>query len=395
MTWSKHASGALALALSAGLIAAGCGSDDSSSSKSSSSSGSGSKGGTVKVGMVLDMTGPVGFAGVEAKKGIDLAVKQANDSDALGDGTKISVNIQDAASDPKQAASLTQKVARDDSVPVIMVGPGSAGSLAAVPITQKAKLPTDVLESGSPGIVETGDLIYRSSTPQDKFTGLMAEHFKNKGVKTVIQVYNNDIPTNASLAKDVWPGLAKQNGFTITSSEAVPVTATNFGTIASKIASEKPDAVMLHLSGAQYVSFISAVKRAGYTGIIGGGQGASSGTLTPLGKLADGVVYVAEFSSSSDLPVAQKFNDAIKASTGKDATLYASSGYDSMNFIIDALKQAKGDYSREGVAKGMAAAAAAGNPDATTGPVTFENRDARIKGSLVEWKDGKDTIIQP
>jgi branched-chain amino acid transport system substrate-binding protein len=389
MTWSKTG----ALALSAGLIAAGCGGSDSSSSSGSSSSSS--KGGDVKVAMVLDMTGPVGFAGVEAKKGIDLAVKQANDADALGGGKKIVVNIQDAASDPKQAASLTQKVSRDDSVPVIMIGPGSAGSLAAAPITQKAKLPTAVLESGSPGIVETGDFIYRTSTPQDKFTGLMAQHFKNKGVKSVIQVYNNDIPTNESLAKDVWPNLAKQYGFNITSSEAVPVTATNFGTIASKIASEKPDAVMLHLSGAQYVSFISAVKRAGYEGIIGGGQGASSGTLTPLGKQADGVLYVAEFSSSSDLPVAQKFNDAIKQSTGKDATLYASSGYDSMNFIVESLKDAKGDYSREGVAKGMAAAAQSGNPDATTGPVTFENRDARIKGSLVEWQDGKDTIITP
>ena len=165
--------------------------------------------------MVLDMTGAVGFAGVEAKKGIDLAVKEANDSDALGDGSKIEVSIEDAASDPKQAASLTQKVTRDDDVPVIMVGPGSAGSLAAVPITQKAKLPTAVLESGAPGIVETGDFIYRTSTPQDKFTGLMAEHFQNKGVKKIIQVYNNDIPTNNSLATEVWPGLAKQYGFTI------------------------------------------------------------------------------------------------------------------------------------------------------------------------------------
>jgi branched-chain amino acid transport system substrate-binding protein len=391
MTWSKQATGALALALSAGLIAAGCGSSDNSSS---SSSGSSSGGKDVKVGMVLDMTGPVGFAGVEAKKGIDLAVKEANDSNALG-GAKVEVNIQDAASDPKQAASLTSKVAKDDSVPVIMVGPGSAGALAAVPITQRAKLPTDVLESGSPGIVETGDFIYRSSAPQDKFTGLMAQHFQNKGVKTVIQVYNNDIPTNDSLATKVWPGLASQHGFKITSSEAVPVTATNFGTIASKIASQKPDAVMLHLSGAQYVSFISAVKRAGYNGIIGGGQGASSGTLKPLGKLADGVVYVAEFSSKSTLPAAQKFVSALEKDTGQPATLYASSGYDSMNFIIDALKAAKGDYSRAGVAKGMAAAAQAGNPNATTGPVTFENRDARIKGSLVEWKNGQDNVIQP
>jgi branched-chain amino acid transport system substrate-binding protein len=233
------------------------------------------------------------------------------------------------------------------------------------------------------------------NAPQDKFTNLMAQHFQNKGVKKVIQVYNNDIPTNNSLATEIWPKLAAEYGFTIESSEAVGATATNFGTIASKIASAKPDAVMLHLSGAQYVAFISAVKRAGYAGIIGGGQGASSGTLAPLGKQADGVVYVAEFSASSDLPVAQKFNDAIKAATGKNATLYASSGYDATNFIIKALKEAKGDYTREGVAKGMAAVAAAGNPDATTGPVTFENRDARIKGSLVEWRDGKDTIITP
>lgn len=390
MNWRS----ALAVAMTAGLVVAGCGGDASNSS--SASSGSGSKGGgTVKVGMVLDMTGPVGFAGVEAKKGIDLAVKQANESNALGDGSKIEVSIQDAASDPKQAASLAEKVARDNDVPVAMIGPGSAGALAAAPILQRAKVPTAVLESGSPGIVEAGDHIYRTSAPQETFTNLMAQHFKNQGVKRIIQVYNNDIPTNNSLAKEVWPKLAQQYGFQIVSSEAASATATNFGAIASKIASTKPDAVMLHLSGAQYVAFISAVRRAGYTGIIGAGQGASSGTLTPLGKQADGVLYVAEFSASSPLPAAQKFNDAFQQATGKDATLYASSGFDSMNFIIKSLKAAKGDYSREGVAKGMASVASTGNPDATTGPVTFENRDARIKGSLVEWKGGKDTIITP
>jgi branched-chain amino acid transport system substrate-binding protein len=391
MNWRS----ALAVAMTAGLVVAGCGGDDGDSGTASSGSSNGKGGGTVKVAMVLDMTGAVGFAGVEAKKGIDLAVKEANENDALGDGSKIEVSIEDAASDPKQAASLAQKVTRDDDVPVTMIGPGSAGALAAAPILQKAKVPTAVLESGAPGIVETGDFIYRTSTPQDKFTNLMAQHFQREGVKRIIQVYNNDIPTNNSLATEIWPKLASQYGFKIDSSEAVGATATNFGTIASKIASAKPDAVMLHLSGAQYVAFISAVKRAGYTGIIGGGQGASSGTLSSLGKQADGVVYVAEFSASSDLPAAQKFNEQIKAATGKDATLYASSGYDSMNFIIKSLKEAKGDYTREGVAKGMAAVAAAGNPDATTGPVTFENRDARIKGSLVEWKDGKDTLITP
>ena len=77
--------------------------------------------------MVLDMTGAVGFAGVEAKKGIDLAVKEANDGNALGDGSKIEVSIEDAASDPKQAASLAQKVTRDDDVPRGHGRPGQRG----------------------------------------------------------------------------------------------------------------------------------------------------------------------------------------------------------------------------------------------------------------------------
>jgi branched-chain amino acid transport system substrate-binding protein len=377
---------AAAAVLAAGAAVAGCGGSDSGSA---SASGGGSD--PIKVGIVLDQTGAVG---VEARKAIQLAADEANASKVLGN-RKISLDFQDSATNPKQAATITSKYVADKSIPVIMVGPGSPGALAAAPIAQRAKLPTDILESGSPGIVEAGDYIYRSSAPQDTYHNLMAEHFKNKGVKTVFQLYNNDIPTNKSLATSTWPALAKQYGLTITDSEAVASTATNFGTIASKIASQKPDAVMLHLSGAQYVSFISAVKRAGYAGIIGGGPGASSGTLKPLGKQADGMVYVAEYSASTSDPNGADFAKKYQAKEGSAPTLYAAGGYDAMNFIVASLKAANGDYSREGVHKGMQAAAAAGLPDAAMGAIKFENRDARIKGSLVEWENGKDQVITP
>ena len=60
MNWRS----ALAVAMTAGLVIAGCGGDDADSGGSSNSA-AGSKGGdTVKVAMVLDMTGAVGFAGV-------------------------------------------------------------------------------------------------------------------------------------------------------------------------------------------------------------------------------------------------------------------------------------------------------------------------------------------
>ena len=65
----------------------------------------------------------------------------------------------------------------------------------------------------------------------------------------------------------------------------------------------------------------------------------STGLVRPKDvAVSNGVVYVAEFSSQSPLPAAKKFVSALKTDTGQPATLYASSGYDSMNFIIKALK---------------------------------------------------------
>ena len=90
--------------IAGGLAIAGCGSDDEGSGSGETASG-GEKTGTVTVGVALDSTGPAGFTGVEGKKGIDLAVEEANASKALGDAT-LAVDIQDGASDPKQAASL-------------------------------------------------------------------------------------------------------------------------------------------------------------------------------------------------------------------------------------------------------------------------------------------------
>ena len=261
--------------VAAGLAVAGCGSDDDSGSGSQSAgSDGGGKTGTVTVGVALDSTGPAGFTGVEGKKGIDLAVEEANAAKALGDAT-LAVDVKDGASDPKQAASLMTSMVKD--YPVVSQGMTSGGALAAAPIAQRAKVPIAIILAGAPGIVETGEYVYRANAPQPTYHHLLAEHFKNQGVKTVAQVYNNDVPTNETLAEETWPELAKQNGFQITSSDGVGATATNFASTVSKIMSANPDAVVMHLTGAQHVTFATALKRAGYQGKIAGGAGLGAG----------------------------------------------------------------------------------------------------------------------
>ncbi len=375
--------------IAAGLAVAGCGSDEEGSGSGDTASGGG-KTGTVTVGVALDSTGPAGFTGVEGKKGIDLAVEEANANKALGEA-KLAVDVKDGASDPKQAASLMTGFVKD--YPVVAQGMTSGGALAAAPIAQRAEVPIAIILAGAPGIVETGDYVYRANAPQPTYHHLLAEHFKNQGVKTVAQVYNNDVPTNETLAEETWPELAKQNGFQITSSDGVGATATNFASIVSKMTGAKPDAVVMHMTGAQHVTFATALKRAGYEGKIAGGAGLGAGILKPMGAQADGILFPIDFSAANTDPKIKTFVDAYKAKYNEDPSPYAADAYDAMQLVIKSLAAAE-SFESEDIKAGMEQVAAEGFEGAA-GTITFENRDARVPGVLVEWRDGKENVIQP
>ena len=373
--------------VAAGLAVVGCGGSDSSDSTSNAAGG---KSGTVTVGFVLDKTGRAGFTGVEGQKGIDLAVEQANAAKALG-GATLDVDVKDGASDPKQAASLMTGMVKD--YPVVSQGMTSGGALAAAPIAQRAKVPAVIILAGAPGIVETGDYIYRANAPQPTYHHLLATHFKNKGIKTVAQVYNNDIPTNETLAKETWPELAKQNGFQITSSDAAGVTATNFASTISKIMDTQPAAVVMHLSGAQHVTFATALKRAGYQGVVAGGAGLGANMLKPMGAQADGILFPIDFSAANTDPKIKTFVDAYTAKYNEPPSPYAADAYDAVQLIVKSLAASK-SHEADDVKAGMEQVAAKGFTGAA-GNVTFENRDARVPGVLVEWRGGKENVIQP
>ena len=133
--------------IAAGLAVAGCGSDDETAGPARPRPAVGRPGRSRSASRSTP-PGPAGFTGVEGKKGIDLAVEEANASKALGDAT-LAVDVQDGASDPKQAASLMTSMVKD--YPVVSQGMTSGGALAAAPIAQKAGVPIAIILAGAPG----------------------------------------------------------------------------------------------------------------------------------------------------------------------------------------------------------------------------------------------------
>jgi branched-chain amino acid transport system substrate-binding protein len=370
----------------AALTVSACG-DDSSSGATAGGDG-GSKAANVKVAVILDQTGQAGFAGALAKKGFEAAVKDINDAGGV-DGTKLDVEYADSATDIKEATTLGTKYARDDDVSTIVFGTQGAEALAIAPIAQREGVPLVTLYSGGPGVVETGDQIFRVTAPQKTYTHLEATYLKNKGVKTISIVYNDDSPTLQELGKTVWPQLAQENGLQVVSSTKTSQSTTDFSSFVSEVNNKQPDAVVLLLAGAANVTAITGIQRAGYKGIIAGQPGIAGSILKPLGAKADGITYPIDFSPETDREVGKK----VVAAFGADANTYSASGYDAALMVAEGVKNAK-DTSRDGMLAGLTAAAQKGFEGAS-GPLTFKNRDAIVPGVLIEWKGGKETVIEP
>jgi branched-chain amino acid transport system substrate-binding protein len=369
-------------------IVTGCGSDSDSGGQASAGGGSAADT-PLKVTAIVDATGIAGFAGSAAQTGIELGVKQLQ-----AEGKKVELTVQDTGSEQTQAVNLLNKAISSDA-DVVLFGALSSEGLALAPIAQKGKLPFVAMQTGVTGVVENGDYIFRTTTPQQRFFPSLFDYLKEQSVKKISMFYASDSATITELATKVMPPLAEENGMTIASTDTVTSTQTDFKSIASKVAGEKPDAVFAGTQGTQNVTVITQLRRAGYDGIIFNSGGFAGGVLDPLGKNANALVYPVWFAPESNLPVGQKFVTDYKAANGgKTPATFAGEGYDQVQLLKAALGKVSGELTRESFHKALIAATAEGFPATQGEPLKFENRDARGTGFIVRRDNGVDKVVK-
>lgn len=378
----------VAAAAALALAVAGCGSSDDKSESGGSEGGSAPA--TVKVPTIIDQTGVSAFFAKHVQDGMEFAVNEANAADALK-GTKIELDLSDSGSEVKQGVTLLSKIVKDKP-PVVLFGTQGGSALAMAPIAQRTKTPFVVTIAGSPGVVETGEYIYRATAPQSAYHAKQAKHLANEGVKRLAVVYASDSATLADLGQKTYPELAKENGMEIVSSTGVTSSDTELSSVVSKLAKSKPDAVVMLLIGKQNVSVAKTLRTGGFKGIIAGQYGIGSEALKALGSAANGILFPADFTPAMDHPSTQKFVKAFTEKAGREPDLYDANGYVAAQIVIKALEAANGEYTSESVQKALTEVTS-GEIDSATGPLTFENRDARVDGVLLEWRDGKEHVV--
>src|SRR5690606_36721584 len=89
---------------------------------------------------VQDLSGTSGPNGQATMRGMEVAIEQINESGLL-ENTKLSLKVEDSATDPTKAANAMNQVATSDT-PLAFGSFTSTSALAQAPIAERAGLPT-------------------------------------------------------------------------------------------------------------------------------------------------------------------------------------------------------------------------------------------------------------
>lgn len=394
----KLASIFLSLSLAAGVMA-GCGGSNESSG--GGDGGSEDKGGTIKIGANLELSGQVASYGSSIAQGLELAIEEINKEGI--DGKKIELVKVDNKSEASEATNGALKLISQDKVAAIVGAATSGNTKAQIQIAQDNKIPiitpTGTAEDITVSDGKLNDYVFRTCFI-DPFQGEVAANFAANELKVKSAAIYIDS------ASDYSKGLAKsfkevfeKNGGQIVAEEAYVAKDTDFRATLTRIKSAKPDFVFIP---GYYEEVGLIVKQARELGIDAPLMGADGWDSPKLVEVAGGSAlnntYLTNHYSSGNTED-QKVQEFVKAFEakydGKTPDAFNALGYDTAYFLADAIKRA-GSAEPEKIKEELAKTA---DLTLVSGNFTVDENHNPVKSAtILEYKDGNQefkTIVKP
>ena len=324
------------------MLLAACG--GSSGSKSSSKP-------VFKIAYQGPLSGDNAALGINMANAVQLAIEEAN---AKGDlPFTLEYTSSDDKGSPEAAPAAAAKLV-DDSKVIAVVGPAFSGATKA----SEAKFTAAELVSVSPSatnpnLTSLGFKTFYRVVPPDDAQGKEAAAYIAKGLKAK-NVYSIDDKSEygTGLSGVLEPAL-KALGVTVKHDGLAPTQ--NYDALAQKVAGAKPDAVYYSGYFNEFALFTKALRGAGYTGPLGGGDGDKDIKYVELaGKDSEGTFFTCPCLDATVDPNSKSFVDAYKKKFGVDVGTYSPEAYDAANAIIEAIKSVGKDATRAKVAAAVA-----------------------------------------
>ena len=298
----------------------------------------------IKIGVITALTGPGAKYGESSKRGIDLAVEDANSSGGIT-GMKVTAIYEDYQTDPKLAVSAIQKLITTRNVFVIIGAAGSSEILAMAPIAEKNKVILFAPSASAPAITQAGDFIFRNVASDIYEGSVMAEYAKNTlKVQSAAVIYiNNDFGIGL---KDSFGKRFREIGGTIALEQSFNPDESDFRSQLAKIKAAKTNAV--YIVGFKEIGLL--LRQAAELGVkvkfLSFTMFEDPDILKVAGKAAEGVYFTSQaFDPESPYDIVQTFVKRFKQKYQIAPDIFAALSYDASRILISAIE--KGGYSSD------------------------------------------------
>jgi branched-chain amino acid transport system substrate-binding protein len=344
--------------------------------------------GTVKVGLILPMTGQQSSTGKQISAAVKLYQQQHGNK---AGGKTVEVILKDDTTVPDMTKRLAQELIVNDKVNIIAGFGITPSALAAAPLATQAKVPEIVMAAGTSIITERSPYIARTSFTLPQSSVIIADWALKNGIKKVASLVNDYAP--GIDAEKAFVDRFKAGGGEVLETLRVPFASPDFSPFLQRAADSKPDAIFVFVVSGQGGSFMKqfAERGLGKAGIklIGPGDVTDDDLLPQMGDAVVGAVTAHMYSADHPSEMNKKFVAAFEAANHFRPNFMAVGGYDGMHLIYAALDKTKGDASGDALIAAMKGMAW----ESPRGPISIdpETRDIiqNIYIRKVEKKNGQ------
>jgi branched-chain amino acid transport system substrate-binding protein len=347
---------------------------------------------TVKIGLVMPLTGTVGAAGQETVAGVKVFMAEHGDTVA---GKKIELIIRDDGSVPDVAKRLAQEMVVNDHVALLGTGT-TPSAMSMAPISAQAKMPTVVMISGTSVVTERSPYYVRTSFTLGQQAGIIADWAIKNGSKKAVAVLSDWAP--GAEAGKAFEQHFTQGGGQVLETLKVPLATPEFAPFLQRARDLQPDTLFVFVPAGQAGPFARQFAERGLdkSGIklIGPGDIVDDNDLPGTGDSLLGVVTAGFYSAAHDSALNKQYNAAYEKATGHRGNFISVGGYDGMHLIYDALTKTGGKTDPDAIMAAMKG----DSFESPRGPMSIdpETRDIiqNIYISKVEKRNGEPWAIQ-
>jgi len=311
---------------------------------------------TVKIGLILPMTGPFASTGRQVEAGVRLYVQQ---NGATAAGRKVEIVLRDDGGVAENSKRIAQELLVRDKIDILAGFGLTPIALAVAPLATETKTPMIVMAAGTAIVTERSPYIVRTSFAQAQSVVVIADWAAKQGLRKAVSVVSDFAPGYDS--ETYFKERFTQAGGEVTAAVRVPLLNPDFAPYLQRVRDASPQGLYVFVPAGQAAAFMRQFRERGLdqSGIrlFGAGDITDDDVLNQMGDTMLGTVTAYYYSAAHPTPKNKAFVDGVRqANNGMRANFFAVAGYDGMHVVYAALAKTGGKTEGDGfiaAAKGM------------------------------------------